>query len=246
MFDFGLNGRTAIACAQQLATAGAEVVLNARDPAALAEAAAALEKAIGRPVRTVAADVSSVEGRASLLAACPDPDILVNNAGGPPPGTIDDWDEEDWFAALRTNMIAPLQLIKAVLPAMRRRRWGRIINITSLAVKMPLPRLGLSNGARAGLTGAVADLARDVAGDGITINNLLPGRFATERLVHYMADVASAGGQTIDEAAAANPTKRLGDPQEFGAFCLFLASASAGYMTGQNILLDGGEFRGLL
>lgn len=260
MFDFQLVGRTAIvcgssrglgyACATRLAEAGVEVVLNARTSDRLTQSADALSNKIGRRIRAVCADIATVEGRQELLAACPAPDILVTNGGGPPPGSINDWEEEHWTTALSTNMIAPIMLIKAVLPSMRLRRWGRIINITSIAVKMPLPRLGLSNGARSGLTGFIGGLAREVACDGITINNLLPGRFATERLRSYMADAATAKGVSPDaamvEAQNAIPTGRLGDPDEFGAFCLFLASESAGFITGQNILLDGGEYNGVL
>ncbi len=259
MFDFGLAGKRAIvcgssqglgfACAEALLQAGVEVIVNGRSKDRLDDAAAAL-MGDGRKVTAVAADVATAEGRRALLDACPAPDILVTNAGGPPPGDIGDWDDSDWFDALGANMVAPIQLIKSALPGMRERKWGRIINITSMAVKMPLPRLGLSNGARSGLTGFVAGLAREVAPDGVTINNLLPGRFSTERLNRYMADLADEAGRSRDayaeDVASGIPVKRLGRPEEFGAFCLFIASEHAGYMTGQNILLDGGEYPGAL
>lgn len=259
MFDFGLSGRRALvcgssqglglACAEALLSGGAEVIVNGRSKERLDEAVAALEAGAGRKVAAIIADVSTEEGRRALADACPAPDILVTNAGGPPPGDIGDWEEAEWFDALRTNMVAPIQLIKSILPGMRARKWGRIINITSMAVKMPLPRLGLSNGARAGLTGFVAGLAREVAPDGVTINNLLPGRFATTRLTNYLTGVADANGRThdavLDEIATSIPVRRIGRPEEFGAFCLFLASDPAGYMTGQNILLDGGEYPGV-
>lgn len=258
MLDFGLAGRRALvcgssqglgfACAAKLRQAGVEVVINGRSRDRLDDAVAALDAVDGPKVIPVVADVATAEGRRALLASCAAADILVTNAGGPPPGDIGDWDEAEWFDALHTNMVAPIQLIKSYLPGMRARKWGRIINITSMAVKMPLPRLGLSNGARAGLTGFVAGLAREVAPDGVTINNLLPGRFATARLNKYMADLADAAGSSpsafAEDVAAGIPVRRLGRPEEFGAFCLFIASEQAGYMTGQNILLDGGEYPG--
>ena len=257
--DLGIAGRTALvcgsskglgrACAEALAEAGVAVVLNARSPEALEATAAALSQAHGRAFAHVVADVTTREGRETLLAACPEPDILVNNAAGPPPGDFADWDETVWAAALAANMVAPIQLIRAVTPAMRRRGWGRILNITSGAVKAPLPGLGLSNGARAGLTGFVAGLAREVAGDGVTINNLLPGHFDTARLTAYMGFLAARDGTSRDDALEAlkgrNPTGRVGTPAEFGAACAFLASAHAGYINGQNLLLDGGAYPGV-
>ena len=258
--DLGIEGRTALvcgssrglgrACAEALARAGVQVVLNGRDGEQLARTAGEIADAIGRPIEAIAADVTTEAGRALLLEACPDPDILVNNAGGPPPGSFEDWDEAQWQAAVGANMIAPILLIRAVLPAMRAKGWGRILNITSSAVKAPIPLLGLSNGARAGLTGFVAGLARQVARDGVTINNLLPGTFATDRLKGYLGAVAKSQG--VDEAealrrtAAANPTGRVGEPEEFGAVCAFLASRHAGYITGQNILQDGGAYPGVM
>jgi len=257
--DLGIAGRRAIvcgsskglglACATALAEAGVEVVLNARSADALEAAATGLAARVGRPVASVPADVTTEAGRTALLAACPEPDIVVTNAGGPAPGQFEDWGEAEWHAAVQANMIAPLQLIRATIPAMRRRGWGRILNITSGAVKAPLPMLGLSTGARSGLTGAVASLAREAAADGVTINNLLPGQFDTFRLASYFAGIAKRQGVSLEAAkaqvAAANPTRRIGDPAEFGAACAFLASAHAGFITGQNLLMDGGAYPGV-
>lgn len=257
--DLGLSDRTALvcgsssglgrACAEALLAAGCNVFLNGRDADRLRKTATEILDSSGHEARIIVADVTTADGRTSLLHACPAPDILINNAAGPPTGSLEEWDESHWAGAVNANMIAPIMLIKAVLPAMRGKRWGRIINITSSAVKAPLPLLGLSNGARSGLTGFVAGLAREIAQDGVTINNLLPGRFSTGRLQSYIEKVAIANG--IDSAtasaqiAAANPMKRFGRPAEFGMFCAFLASEQASYMTGQNILLDGGEYPGL-
>jgi 3-oxoacyl-[acyl-carrier protein] reductase len=257
--DLGIAGRRAIvcgsskglglACATALAEAGVDVVLNARSARPLAQAVEVLAAKIGRPVASVAADVTTEAGRTALLAACPDPDILVTNAGGPAPGNFEDWGEAEWHDAVQANMIAPLQLIRATVGAMRARGWGRILNITSAAVKAPLPMLGLSTGARSGLTGAVASLAREAAGDGVTINNLLPGQFDTDRLAGYFAGIAQRQGISLDAAkaqvAAANPARRIGRPPEFGAACAFLASEHAGFITGQNLLMDGGAYPGV-
>ena len=257
--DLGIAGRRAIvcgsskglglACATALAEAGVEVVLNARSADVLEATARELSAKIGRPMASMAADVTTADGRARLLAACPDPDILVTNAGGPAPGNFEDWDEAEWHAAVQANMIAPLQLIRATIPAMRARGWGRIVNITSAAVKAPLPMLGLSTGARSGLTGAVASLAREAAADGVTINNLLPGQFDTDRLAGYFAGIAARQSVSLEAAkaqvAAANPARRIGRPPEFGAVCAFLASEHAGFITGQNILMDGGAYPGV-
>jgi 3-oxoacyl-[acyl-carrier protein] reductase len=256
--DLGLEGRTALvcgssaglgrACAQALAAAGASVVLNGRQEGPLREAA----KVIGdthAEVRFVVGDVTTAEGRKSILAACPSPDILVNNAAGPPTGDFRDFDEVAWQNALRVSMVSPIMLIRSVIDQMIDQKWGRIINITSSAVKSPLPLLGLSNGARSGLTGFVAGLAREVAIHGVTINNLLPGRMQTGRLDAYIGNIAASRGVSFDEAAAdmsaTNPMQRFGKPEELGAFCAFLCSQQAAYMTGQNILIDGGEFTGL-
>jgi len=257
--DLGLDGKVALvaasskglgrACAEALADAGANLTICARTEAPLQAAAAEIRARGGGRVTAVAADVTTEAGRAVLLAACPDPDILVTNAAGPPPGRFEDWSEAEWQAATSANMIAPLLLIRDVVGGMRERGWGRIVNITSAAVKAPLPMLGLSNGARAGLTGAIGGIAREVARDGVTINNLLPGHFATDRLESYLTALARARGVPVetvrDEVAKANPTGRVGRPEEFGAMCAVLASAHAGYITGQNLLLDGGLFPGL-
>jgi 3-oxoacyl-[acyl-carrier protein] reductase len=257
--DLGIAGKTALvcgaskglgrACAEALAEAGVNLVICARTEAPLQGAAEAIAAAHGVVVTPVTADVTAEAGRTALLAACPDPDILVTNAAGPPPGRFEDWGEAEWGQALKANMVAPLQLIRAVLPAMRARTWGRIVNITSAAVKGPMPMLGLSNGARAGLTGAIGGIAREVARDGVTINNLLPGPFGTERLTSYYQALAERRGAAVDhvrqEAAAANPTGRIGDPAEFGFMCAVLCSARAGFVTGQNLLMDGGAFPGL-
>ena len=256
--DLGIEGRTALVCAaskglgrasaQALAAAGATVVINGRNPDTLEAAAREIGQATGATIRTVAADVTTPEGRATILAACPAPDILVNNAGGPPPGDFRDWDEAAWTAALGANMLAPIFMIKATVDSMIANRFGRIINITSAAVKAPIEALGLSNGARSGLTGFVAGLARQVARHNVTINNLLPGPFETDRLKATLTAAAKASNLSYDETYArrrdANPSRRFGQPDEFGAFCAFLASAQAGYVTGQNLVIDGGAYPG--
>lgn len=256
--DLGISGRKAIvcaaskglgrACAEALAGAGVELVINARTPGPLAETAAALAATHGVTVVPVAADITTEAGRAAVLEACPDPDILINNAGGPPPGDFRDWDRQAWIAAVDANMLTPIFLIKATVDGMIARGFGRVINITSGAVKAPISILGLSNGARAGLTGFVAGLARDVAQHGVTVNNLLPGPFETERLDATIAGAAKRQKMSFEEAREArrkaNPAKRFGKPEEFGATCAFMASAHAGYLNGQNILLDGGAYPG--
>ncbi len=254
--DLGLQGKRAIvcaaskglgkACAMALAQAGVEVVITGRDQAALEEAARDIRAATGSTVIVAAGDITTAAGREAALAACPDPDILVNNAGGPPPGDFRDFTEEMWHAAVNANMLSPIAMIKAVLDPMIARRFGRIVNITSAAVKSPIPILGLSNGARAGLTGFVAGLARDVAQHNVTINNLLPGPFDTDRLRATAAKAAASSGRSIDEEVLVrgqqNPTGRVGQPAEFGAACAFLCSAHSGFIVGQNLLLDGGAF----
>jgi 3-oxoacyl-[acyl-carrier protein] reductase len=235
-------------CAQALAREGARVTIVARTEAALAQAARDIERASGTAVNYAVADVTSAEGRAAALLACPDPDILVNNAGGPPPGSFRDWNRDDWIRAVDANMLAPIELIKATLDAMSARGFGRIVNITSSAVKAPIPSLGLSNGARSGLTGFIAGLAREVAPAGVTINNLLPGSFATARLTSMYEREAQLSGRALAELIAAReaqiPARRLGDPAEFGALCAFVCSVHAGYITGQNLLIDGGLYPG--
>ena len=199
-------------------------------------------------MRFVACDITTPDGRAKALAACPQPDILVNNAGGPPPGDFRDWDRAAWIRALDANMLTPIELIKATVDTMIERKFGRIVNITSGAVKAPIDVLGLSNGARSGLTGFVAGLARKVARHNVTINNLLPGQFATDRLRVTLEGRAKAAGRTYEEARDAamnaNPAGRFGDPREFGAICAFLCSVHAGFVVGQNILADGGAYPG--
>jgi len=258
--DLGLQGKTALVCAASkglgkgcaaaLAREGVALTIVARTPGPLEETAAEIRAATGAAVTPVAADVATVEGRAAALAACPDPDILVNNAGGPPPGDFRDWTRDDWIAAIDANMLAPIAFIKATVDGMIERRFGRIVNITSSAVKAPIDILGLSNGARAGLTGFVAGLARKTVRHNVTINNLLPGPFATDRLSATVRSVAESSGRPFDEVwrarMAENPAGRFGDPAEFGAACAFLCGAQAGYITGQNLLLDGGAFPGTL
>ncbi|HLG86897.1 MAG TPA: SDR family NAD(P)-dependent oxidoreductase [Alphaproteobacteria bacterium] len=258
--DLGIAGRTAIVCgasaglgrecARYLGQAGVRLVINGRDAGRLEAAAEELRRATGSDVRIAVGDVATETGRKAILAVCPDPDILVNNAGGPPPGDFREWNEEIWISALRTNMLAAIMMIQSVVDGMIARRWGRIINITSQTVKMPLPLIGLSNGSRAGLTGFVAGVAREVAQHGVTINNLLPGYFETERLRAYAGrvgrDKGKSADETIAEMSAGNPTRRIGRPAEFGAWCAFIASEHAGYATGQNFVLDGGAYPGTL
>jgi 3-oxoacyl-[acyl-carrier protein] reductase len=235
-------------CAEALAREGADVTICARTKRDVAQAAAEIGDLAGRAVAWVACDITTAEGRADALAACPNPDILINNAGGPPPGDFREWDRSAWLRALDANMLTPIELIKATVDAMIARRFGRIVNITSSAVKAPIDSLGLSNGARSGLTGFVAGLARNVVRHNVTINNLLPGSFATDRLRTSLEGRASASGTPYDEfrAAAMNatPAGRFGDPREFGAICAFLCGEQAGYIAGQNLLVDGGAYPG--
>jgi 3-oxoacyl-[acyl-carrier protein] reductase len=258
--DLGIAGRRALVCAaskglgrgcaEALAAAGVDVTIVARTEAALRETAEAIGRSTGHPVRWVATDITTPEGRAAALAACPDPDILVNNAGGPPPGDFREWDRDAWIRALDANMLTPIELIKATVDGMIARKFGRIVNITSGAVKAPIDVLGLSNGARSGLTGFVAGLARQsrVASRNVTINNLLPGVFDTDRIQATLKGQAAKSGKSIDqlkeERRATIPAKRYGTLEEFGQICAFLCSAQAGYLTGQNILLDGGAYPG--
>ncbi len=256
--DLGIAGRWATvcaaskglgrACAESLAANGVNLVINARGAEALDEAARAIRAANGVEVIAVAADITTPEGRRAVLEARPDPDILVNNAGGPPPGDFRDWEEADWIAALQANMLTAIALLKAVIDPMMARGFGRIVNITSSAVKAPIAELGLSNGARSGLTGFVAGVARAVAGSGVTINNILPGRFATERLAANLAFVSRRSGRPLEEvrreAEARIPVGRFGEPREFGELCAYLCSTQAAYITAQNILIDGGAYPG--
>jgi 3-oxoacyl-[acyl-carrier protein] reductase len=258
--DLGLKGRKALVCAaskglgrgcaSSLAREGCEVTIVARTKATLEETAAAIRKATGATVHAVAADVTTPEGRKAALAVCPEPDILVNNAGGPPPGTFREWEREDWIKAVDANMLTPIELIKATVDGMIARRFGRIVNITSTSVKAPIPILGLSNGARAGLTGFVAGLARETVRHNVTINNILPGPFDTDRLRATLVATAKASGRSLEEVTAdrikSNPANRFGTAEEFGDACAYLCSVQAGYITGQNIVLDGGAFPGTL
>ena len=258
--DLGIAGKRAIvcgasaglgrACAEALAREGVCVVIAARGEDRLRATAEAIRSETGGEVTAVAADVVTEEGRAAVLAACPEPDILINNAGGPPPGNFRDWSREDWIKALDANMLSAVFLTKAVIDPMIARRFGRIVNITSGAVKSPIGMLGLSNGARAGLTGFMSGLAREVAPHGVTINNLLPGPFDTDRLKGLQARTSQQSGRDIDavraSAAKSVPAGRFGEPGEFGATAAFLCSAHAGFITAQNILMDGGAFPGLL
>lgn len=258
--DLGLAGRKAIVCAASkglgkgcalaLAQEGVDLVITARGDGPLQQAAEDIRRATGVSVTTVAGDIATSEGRAAALAACPEPDILVNNAGGPPPGDFRDWDREAWIKAIDANMLAPIFLIKATVDGMMARRFGRVVNITSGAVKAPIEILGLSNGARAGLTGFIAGLARKTVAHNVTINNLLPGPFETDRLIATIEAVARTTGRPVAEVRAermqTNPAGRFGTPEEFGAACAFLCSARSGFLTGQNLLLDGGAFPGTL
>ena len=236
-------------CAQALVREGANVVITARGAETL-EATAAELRTLGRgEVRAVAGDIATEAGRAAALAACPQVDILINNAGGPPPGDFRDWDRDAWIRALDANMLAPIELMKATVDAMAARGYGRVVNITSGAVKAPIDILGLSNGARSGLTGFVAGLARSkLAGRGVTINGLLPGAFDTDRLRGTMSGAAAKLGKSLDVVAAERqkniPAQRFGNSEEFGAICAFLCSVHAAYITGQNILADGGAYPG--
>ena len=256
--DLGIKGKTALVCAaskglgkgcaMSLAREGVSLVITARGKEVLEATAEEIRKATGAKVTAVAGDITTPEGRAAALAACPQPDILVNNAGGPPPGDFRNWSRDDWIKALDGNMLTPIELIKSVIDGMIGRKFGRIVNITSGAVKMPIPELGMSNGARTGLTGFVAGLSRAVAQHNVTINNLLPGPFDTDRLRSNMEFNAKKLGKTAAELAKqradANPSKRFGTVEEFGDACAFLCSAQASYIVGQNLLIDGGAFPG--
>jgi 3-oxoacyl-[acyl-carrier protein] reductase len=256
--DFGIKGRTAIVCASSkglgrgcafsLAREGVNLVITARGKEVLEKTAAEIRAATGVKVIAVAGDITTEAGRAAVLATCPDPDILVNNAGGPPPGDFRDWNRDTWIAALNANMLTPIELIKATVDGMIARKFGRIVNITSSSVKAPIEVLGLSNGARSGLTGFVAGIARKTVAHNVTINNLLPGTFDTDRVHTTLAAQAKAGGVDIEvirkQRMARCPAGRFGDPAEFGDACAYLCSAQASYVTGQNFLIDGGSYPG--
>ena len=251
--DLGIAGRRALVCAaskglgrgcaEALAREGAAVTIVARTEAVLAQTAREIGAA-----SYVVCDITTPEGRAAALAACPDPDILVTNAGGPPPGDFRQFDRDAWIRAIDANMLTPIELIKSTVDRMVERKFGRIVNITSSAVKAPIDILGLSNGARSGLTGFVAGIARKLARDGVTINNLLPGNFATDRMRTTMEGRAKAAGKDVatmmEAARTAIPAQRFGNAEEFGAVCAFICSVQAGYLVGQNILLDGGGYPG--
>lgn len=258
--DLGIAGRSAIVCggsaglgratAAALAADGVRVLIAARSEDRLRQAAGDLAAETGGEVDWIAADVTTDAGRDTVLARCPSPDILINNAGGPPPGDFRSWGREEWIKALDANMLASIFFIKATLDGMIERKFGRVVNITSHMVKQPAAILGLSNGARAGLTGFVGGLARDVARHGVTVNCVLPGQFDTDRLRSNHQRFADASGQDLAvmqaNARRGIPAGRFGRPDEFGAMCAFLCSAQAAFITGQNILLDGGQFPGLL
>jgi 3-oxoacyl-[acyl-carrier protein] reductase len=252
--DLGIRGKRALVCASSkglglgcataLAEAGVDLVMNARGAEALEAAAADIRDRHGVAVTTVAADVTTEEGRAELLEAAGAPDILVTNAGGPPPGLWSDWTRADFIAALDANMLTPIALMTALLPGMCERGWGRVVNITSQSVKAPVPVLGLSNAARTGLTGYVAGTSRQVAPMGVTINNLLPGIHDTDRATSLDQGVSRQQNISMEEARAQReatiPARRYGTAAEFGQACAFLCSQHAGFMVGQNVLLDGG------
>ncbi len=256
--DLALKGRKAIVCAaskglgrgcaEKLAEAGVDLTICARTKETLESTADAIRAASGVNVTAVACDITSDAGRTAVLDACPQPDILINNAGGPPPGDFKDFTLDDWRTAVEGNMITPIALIHATVYGMMERGFGRIINITSYSVKSPIAQLELSNGARCGLTGAVAVLARKSAARNVTINALLPGPFDTDRLRGTSTKMSEASGRPFDEVHNARmqdvPAKRFGTSEEFGAMAAFLASQYGGYITGQNIVLDGGSYPG--
>jgi 3-oxoacyl-[acyl-carrier protein] reductase len=256
--DLGIRGKTALVCAaskglgkgcaQALAREGVNLVITARGADALEATAEELRKTHGAKVVAVCGDITTPEGRAAALKACPSPDILVNNAGGPPPGDFREWERDAWVKALDANMITPILLIRAVVDGMISRKFGRVVNITSAAVKAPIAELGLSNGARTGLTGFIAGLSRTTARHNVTVNNLLPGPFETDRLRSNLEFNAKKTGKTAAELRKlrtdANPAGRFGTIEEFGDACVFLCSAQAGFITGQNLLMDGGQYPG--
>lgn len=256
--DLGIKGKWAVVCAaskglgygcaRSLAGEGVNLVINARTESTLKEAAERIRKETGVEVIAIAGDITREQGRNAVLAAAPQVDILVNNAGGPPPGDFRKFTRDDWIAAIDANMLTPIELIKATVDKMMARKYGRIVNITSSAVKAPIEILGLSNGARSGLTGFVAGLARSTVANNVTINNLLPGRFMTDRLRSNFDAEAKKRNITVEEAAEAArkaiPARRFGEEMEFGQYCAYLCSQQASYVTGQNLLIDGGSFPG--
>lgn len=256
--DLGITGRRALvtgaskglgkSCAFALARAGVELTLAARDAQTLHATAEAIRTETGVIVHEVAVDVSTEAGRDAVLAVCPDPDILVNNAGGKPPGDFRNWQRQDWIDGIDLMMLTPIEMIRATFDGMAQRGFGRIVNITSRSVKAAHAELGLSNAARSGLVGFVAGIARQHAARNVTVNNLLPGIFATGAQIHHVQKLAEESGDTFDsiwqKRASGNPSNRYGDPDELGNYCAFLCSAHAGFITGQNLLIDGGDYRG--
>ncbi len=258
--DLGIEGKRALVCggssglgraiARALSLEGVDVTIVARDEVKLAESARAIQAECGRELQTLAVDLAEPAQRAPLHTICAEVDILINNAGGPPVGDYLAFTREQWLAALETNMLSAIELINAAVPGMRKRGFGRIVNVTSHAVKAPIAPLSLSNGARAGLTGYVSGVAKDIAQDNVTINNLLPGQFETDRLKSNHEYFANARGVTFDEiqvvAKREIPAGRFGDPSEFGAYAAFLCSAHCGFVTGQNLMIDGAQYPGLV
>jgi 3-oxoacyl-[acyl-carrier protein] reductase len=256
--DLGIRGRKALlsgasrglgrACAFALACEGVDVTIVARTHDALETTGAEIAAATGVKVTTVVGDITTTAGRSAALAACPAPDILLNNADGPPPGDYRDWSREDWIAALDAMMLSPIEMMRLTVDGMMARGFGRIVNIVSRSVKIPQLELGLSNGARSGLVGFVAGLARQTVGRNVTINNLLPGIFDSDAQRAHIRGMLEAAGKSFDELwrarAEANPAKRYGRPAELGAYCAFLCSDHAGFITGQNLLIDGGSYPG--
>ena len=256
--ELGIKGRKALvcaaskglgrACAMSLAREGVDVTILARGQEALEKTAEDIRKASGVKVTAIVADITTEAGRAAALAACPQPDILVNNAGGPPPGDFRNWSREDWIKAVDANMLTPIELIKVTVDGMIARKFGRIVNITSNSVKAPIEELGLSNAARSGLTGFVAGLARKTVRHNVTINNILPGQFMTDRLKTRLTVNAKESGVTLeqylDKRSQVIPAGRFGDPNEFGELCAYVCSTQAAFITGQNFLIDGGTYPG--
>lgn len=256
--DLGIRGRKAIVCAgskglgkgcaMALAREGVDVTLIARGREALDQTAEEIRKASGVSVTVVSADITTPEGRAAALAACPAPDILVNNAGGPPAGDFRDWSRDVWIKALDANMLTPIELMKATVDGMIARKFGRIVNITSAAVKAPIDILGLSNGARSGLTGFVAGLARKTVVHNVTVNNILPGLFGTDTMLSRIDAMAKMNDVSFDQAKSTRlstiPAGRFGTPDEFGALCAYICSTHTSFITGQNFLIDGGAYPG--
>jgi 3-oxoacyl-[acyl-carrier protein] reductase len=256
--DLGIRGRKALligasrglgrACAFAVAAEGVAVTIVARNADALERTAQDIRTATGSPVTAVAGDITTPSGRSAALAACPEPDILLNNADGPLPGDFRQWTRDDWIAALDTMMLSHIEMMRLTVDGMMARGFGRIVNIVSRSVKIPQLELGLSNGARSGLVGFAAGLARQTVARNVTINNLLPGIFDSDAQRRHIEGMLEPGGKSFEqvwrERAAANPARRYGDPSEFGAYFAFLCSAQAGYITGQNLVIDGGSYPG--